>query len=393
MKGIQEISRGRKFLNLFGMYLFTLGVIGVWLFLNEILFPKIAGIFFIITILFGMISFHIISRGIEWKKFFRIGITYGISLGVVIGALWLPDPAKPIWVASVILAFLTNPALGICFYILFLLITTFLLGLSLEMFIFYLIMGLGGALLAPYMKSKKLTSMCMVILAGVCVTNYSGMILIGGKGFTPYGLKEVSFGFLLGILIFLFYMLFVGKGENLYLANKKLEKRLTQITDYDYELLGDMKVKSDKLYEHGQKVGRLSESMAFIAGANPILAKAGGYYYKSGKLLGKDHTLYGAQIGKKYNLPIEVISIISEHPGKGSNPSTIESGIVLLADAVVSGFEYIYAKNLQIEFDKEKAVEQIVKNKIEKGYLDSSGISIKLYESLKSYLMKEGKNL
>lgn len=386
---LKKNGKKRVFILLF-MYFIMESMLTGWLYLNEHPVNGILGSIFITTGLFGIITFYIVSSNPLWDKLYKTGIAYCFLLLLIMISFFLPDLSKPIWVVSVIFTSLIGPLGGICFNILFLFISAFLFQFSMDIIIIHLITGIAAALLTPYMKTKKLTGMCIIIIAGVHISVLSGLILLYEKEFLVSDIKEILIGIIIGIFLMI---LFFIKVRNPVLSDKRLEEKLILITDKDYVLMKIMKEKSIRIYEHGLKVGELSKTMAEIIGADPLLSMAGGYYYKAGKILGKDYYLYGAEIGKEYSLPIEVVAIISEHPGKADPPSTIESGIVMLADTVVSGFEYLHSKNLNIEFDRKKAVEQMLWSRVEKGFLDNAKISIRMYETLKAYLIQEGSKL
>lgn len=143
-------------------------------------------------------------------------------------------------------------------------------------------------------------------------------------------------------------------------------------------------------YHHSVLVGSLAEAAADAIGADPLLARVGGYYHDIGKLMKPayfaenihgqsrherlspamsalvivSHVREGVEMGKELRLPVPVIDIIAQHHGTcvveyfyhealkeartenstrvdiaryrypGPKPQTREAAIVMLADAV-----------------------------------------------------------
>ena len=142
-------------------------------------------------------------------------------------------------------------------------------------------------------------------------------------------------------------------------------------------------------YNHCFIVGMLAEEAAEAIGANPLLARVGGYYHDIGKMMKpsyfgeneanpgqnhlplsptmstliiKAHVKDGAELGRYHDLPQPIVDIIEQHHGttcveyffeearkrakegerveeslfryEGPKPRTKEAGIIMLADAV-----------------------------------------------------------
>jgi putative nucleotidyltransferase with HDIG domain len=142
-------------------------------------------------------------------------------------------------------------------------------------------------------------------------------------------------------------------------------------------------------YNHSFVVGMLAEEAAEAVGANPLLARVGGYYHDIGKMMKpeyygenevvpgeshrplsptmstliiKSHVKDGSELGRHHDLPKPIIDIIEQHHGTtlveyfynealkrakegerveqslfrydGPKPQSREAGIVMLADSV-----------------------------------------------------------
>ena len=170
--------------------------------------------------------------------------------------------------------------------------------------------------------------------------------------------------------------------------NLPTTSKLMDLSNPNHPLLKRLLLEAPGTYHHSLVVANLAEASAEAVGANPLLARVGGYYHDVGKLRRPDcfkenqlsaynklsemqpieaaqlvmsHTRDGAVLAHKYHLPREITRIILEHHGntpvmffytlalKQANggtvdvedfryhanpPSTKEGAIVLLCDTI-----------------------------------------------------------
>ncbi|OPX23753.1 MAG: hypothetical protein B1H03_00580 [Planctomycetales bacterium 4484_113] len=183
-------------------------------------------------------------------------------------------------------------------------------------------------------------------------------------------------------------------------------------------------------YFHSLIMANMAEEGCNEIGANGLLAKVGAMYHDIGKLkrpgffaenIGDEahnphrnlppessyniilqHVVEGVELGRKYGLPPEVLAFIPEHHGTGvmkyffetakkregleegfeiteqdyrypgPNPQSKETGVVMLADTCEA---MIRARESFTEEEVRDTVRQVVRDKLEQGYLDSSGLT------------------
>jgi len=195
--------------------------------------------------------------------------------------------------------------------------------------------------------------------------------------------------------------------------------KLLEFADLNQPLLQRLMKEAPGTYQHSIVVGTLAEAAAKALGADPLLAKIGGYYHDIGKLkrphffsenmvlydnkhddmspslsalVISSHPRYGVEIGKKNKLPEEVNKIIEQHHGttliqyfyeiakKGESnqkssidaeqyrypgplPDTKEAAIVMLADSAESATR-------SLENPTPSTIEAIVKKVINDKFVD-----------------------
>ena len=163
---------------------------------------------------------------------------------------------------------------------------------------------------------------------------------------------------------------------------------LEVLCNMDNELLQKLKTFSDSLYQHSIFIGDLSGRAAKEIEADELLAKAGGLYHEIGRINGKLYIEEGLKLAQEYSFPKELKAILREHNIKYDKPNSVEAAIVMLSDNVVSTIDYI-KKSEENKFTSNKIIENIFQMRLEKGTLDSSGISLKDYKKLKEFYQKE----
>jgi cyclic-di-AMP phosphodiesterase PgpH len=182
-------------------------------------------------------------------------------------------------------------------------------------------------------------------------------------------------------------------------------------------------------YNHSFIVGMLAEEAAEAIGANPLLARVGGYYHDIGKMMKpeyygenevipgthhkplsptmstliiKSHVKDGVELARHHDLPRPILEIIEQHHGttlveffydkavrrarererveesafryEGPKPQSREAGIVMLADSVEAATRSLSEPNpARIE----NTIRRISEKKLADGQLDECGLSLK----------------
>jgi len=206
--------------------------------------------------------------------------------------------------------------------------------------------------------------------------------------------------------------------------------RLLELSDLNHPLLKELLLKAPGTYHHSLIVSNLAEQAAETVGANPLLARVGGYFHDIGKLekpeyfsenqmQEKDksrhekltpsmssliiinHVKKGLELAHKYKLPPAIIDFIEQHHGTslvyyfyhkalenkgeeeikeeqfrypGPKPQTKEVAIVSLADAVEAA-----TRSLQEPTPAriKGLVKEIINNKFVEGELGECELTLK----------------
>ena len=204
--------------------------------------------------------------------------------------------------------------------------------------------------------------------------------------------------------------------------------KLLELSNPNRPLLRRLLMEAPGTYHHSIIVANLAEAAAEAIGANPLLARTGGYYHDIGKLkrplyfkenqlsgfnphdqtepamsasIVTSHVSDGVSMAREAHLPADIIRIISEHHGdtpvmyfyhkalqqangmpvdinafrySGHPPTTRESAIIMLCDTIEAAVRTL--KNPTPE-NIENYIVKLVRGKLEDGQLSNSDLTLK----------------
>lgn len=396
LSGLRTVGKTSKFKavfipNLF--YITLLSLFGIYLFLRKrAIWQEERKFYFLFTII---------------SLVFLLGrVLYPLSLWLI-----------PIGLGSILLALFLDIEIGILFSLFASLIFTLLLGSLFSLFIPLLFCGIGASLSIHWVKSRKdfyygFGFMVIAGVLGIFLTNPSGWRnLLIGFGWITGGSFISAMG---ALLIFPFL-------ERIFSLTTDIS--LLDLIDLNRPLFQRMSLLAPGTYQHSIAVGSLAEAGARAIGADPILARAGGYYHDIGKLYrpryfienqtGRSnphdrlppeesakailaHTTEAVKLAKKYRLPKEIIDIILQHHGTtrveafyrkakrkgevkeedyhypGPKPQTREAALVMLADTVEAIVRARGSKNPE---ELRRIIREAIEEKFRDGQLDESPLT------------------
>ncbi len=280
---------------------------------------------------------------------------------------------------------------------------------------------------------------CGLEIALMNVLVYGSGTLIWG-GFRPDSLLGVT---LSGPLTALLIMGLLPVAEHI--TQKTSPLGLMELLNPSHPLLDLLREKAPGTYHHSFNVADLSEAAAEAIGADPLLAKVGGYYHDIGKIVRPEfflenqqngvnphdalapslsktiitaHIRDGIELGRRYGLKEDVLQFIPQHHGtsviryfyvkalrEGQKecsiddfrydaelPKTKETAIVMLADGIEAS-----SRSIENGSRIETLVEEAIRERIEDGQLSQAPLTLAELEKIKKafvatlYAMKHGR--
>lgn len=152
--------------------------------------------------------------------------------------------------------------------------------------------------------------------------------------------------------------------------------RFQELNDPEYVLLTELKKRNPKEYYHAIHTAYFCEKIAKKIGANDMLAKAGGYYHKIGRLRGDKNLKNILEIAHEHGFPPVLLELLKEYCGKNTPPRSKEVAIVIFADAMVSSVMFLFENDKNAKLDYERIVNVVFQKQLESGMLKHCDITM-----------------
>ena len=344
----------------------------------------------------------------------------------------------PVGLFAMLVSLLVGRRMALWLNALFCIIGCFIFNGDVQFLMYALISGPFAALIIQ--KTDKRSHLIPAAL-GMAAVDFVTTISLGfffGEGYSAELLLQSGIGAVTGLLSMIVAVGSLPFWENMFEANTPL--RLMELTNPNNELLRKLMIEAPGTYHHSLIVANLAETAVYDIGGNTALARAGAYYHDVGKLrypqffaenqsghnphdelppeksakIITGHTKGGLELAERYKLPPVVRDMIVEHHGnslvkffyfkalklygaenvneadyryQGRIPSSRESAVVMLADTVEAAVRSMLGHGKTME-EAEAAVKNLMKDKLDDGQLNNSGLTLNELETIRLAFLK-----
>lgn len=344
----------------------------------------------------------------------------------------------PVGLFAMLVSLLVGRRMALWLNALFCIIGCFIFNGDVQFLMYALISGTFAALIIQ--KTDKRSHLIPAAL-GMAAVDFVTTISLGfffGEGYSAELLMQSGIGAVTGLLSMIVAVGSLPFWENMFEANTPL--RLMELTNPNNELLRKLMIEAPGTYHHSLIVANLAETAVYDIGGNTALARAGAYYHDVGKLrypqyfaenqsgynphdelppeksakIITGHTKGGLELAERYKLPPVVRDMIVEHHGnslvkffyfkalklygaenvneadyryQGRSPSSRESAVVMLADTVEAAVRSMLGHGKTME-EAEAAVKNLMKDKLDDGQLNNSGLTLNELETIRLAFLK-----
>lgn len=344
----------------------------------------------------------------------------------------------PVGLFAMLVSLLVGRRMALWLNALFCIIGCFIFNGDVQFLMYALISGTFAALIIQ--KTDKRSHLIPAAL-GMAAVDFVTAISLGfffGEGYSAELLTQSGIGAVTGLLSMIVAVGSLPFWENMFEANTPL--RLMELTNPNNELLRKLMIEAPGTYHHSLIVANLAETAVYDIGGNTALARAGAYYHDVGKLrypqyfaenqsgynphdelppeksakIITGHTKGGLELAERYKLPPVVRDMIVEHHGnslvkffyfkalklygaenvneadyryQGRIPSSRESAVVMLADTVEAAVRSMLGHGKTME-EAEAAVKNLMKDKLDDGQLNNSGLTLNELETIRLAFLK-----
>lgn len=172
-------------------------------------------------------------------------------------------------------------------------------------------------------------------------------------------------------------------------ADQEIENHLLDIVSEDYSEVKALKDFSMVEYRHAVKVSDIACRCAKEVGYRANLCLAGGFYYRMGRWIGEPYIKNAVNKAESLCFPAELISILAEYYGEEQLPSSPESALVHMVDAVVIRLEAMEQNVGQSVWNRDIVIYQTVNDFSSSELYDHSGMSMNQFLKIREFLAKE----
>ena len=405
-------------------------------------FREYLGAFFVVSILlFLLFSFFYIYRN-EYFKESKLLLLIGLLMYLIVFFSWiivsyqLPTYIIPIAMFSILLTVLLDTTVSLISSTILILLVSLLIGNDLDFAIVQFFISFIAILSVRKLRKRRQIIATMLTLVFCSLFVFFSVMLFKGIDFLDYNYSTVGYlalsSFLCPILAFGLVPLF----ESFFGITTDLS--LIELLDYDQPLLKKLMEDAPGTHTHSVKVGTLAESCANAIGARALLCRVGSYYHDIGKIkkpeyyaenqtgenkhdsitphmsakILKQHVTDGLALADEYGLPNIIKDFIETHHAKnrmeffykkalendskvdenefrypGPKPSSKETGIVMLAEAIEAQANSL--KNPTLE-KFETMIDKAIRSRLEDGQLDECPLTMEDLQKIKG--RRDGKH-
>ena len=398
--------------------------------LRSWLFPLLGRILLVAVFLGIFAVFVRVARPVVWAQMGNLTLLTLLTLivlgvaGVVARSPYLDPILTPIPFAAVVATLLIGEWLALGLVIVLAVLVASLSGWGLPV----MLTGLVGGAIACYAVRHIVHRMAFIrsifpIALGMGAVHL-GLYLIGPGA--PRSELVTQLGWLLGnaALSVVLASFLLPLFEKVFRLASNIT--LLELSDLNRPIFKRMMLEANGTYHHSMIVGSLAEGAALRVGANPLLARVGGYYHDIGKiaksvyygenlreglrnphekltphmssLILESHVREGLELARDIDLPRTVAAFIPEHQGTtlmqyffnkaqeldpevderdyrypGPRPQSRETAIVMLADAAeatIRSLDDPSPKRIRAALDR------LFEARLVDGQLDESGLTM-----------------
>ncbi len=355
--------------------------------INEVFFANVIRLLLFSVVFMFVLLLAISQNGFFYKNNSHLGrflLIWVAGIVLVVLQSFIPDKLWLFLPLAVSLVLFSGLQVGVCGFVLLLYLQMMLTGADASVFLAYICIGMIGIVLFSHLDMEFLFGVPMfssliLVFVAILTMEYSACGYLQFDSFL-YASINVFISFLL--------LTFSLKYLSYQVLHKDRDK-YQEINDPEYRLLTELKKTSQRAYYHAVHTAYFSEKIARRIGADEMLAKAGGYYHKIGKMRGSNNLKNALEIAKEYHFPPQLVQLLKEYGGKNTVLRSKEAAIVILSDAMVSSVMFLFEKDKNAALDYDQIVSVVFKKQMESGILDNCELTMEQMKQIRTMFAEE----
>ena len=319
------------------------------------------------------------------SRFTRIAMGYLICVLLCCGIINMPLYCKPVIIIPLIMCSVSNELISIISSIFLNIIISMIVSGDYYELLANILITVFGVMIAKLFRNKKMYVYSCVLIISISVA-IPELFYYWNQKTTDYKIMYLSVIGAIGACV-VSYVLFNFVFPE---TSKSMDNLLIEITTELYPQVRELKEYSLYEYEHANIVSDIAYRCAKECDLNANLCAAGGFYYRLAKWLGEPHVKKGTNRAENLCFPQPLVDIISEYYGEEKLPSTPESALIHMIDALVFKMRAVKQEDVgKNAWNNELIIVQILNEFSTSGLYDDSKLGMNQFMKIRDFLKKE----
>lgn len=252
-------------------------------------------------------------------------------------------------------------------------------GISIELLLFYLIAGIVAVYMSDCFKKKNQFFYGLVIMFMIQMLSTSVCVFFSTQRFSLTILIQLMLGAIVNVAVVAVFVPYIMKSRN------KQTRTLRKMISPKYEVMSSLINNKGKVYEHGKYTSEIARQVAKIIEADEILTVATCFYYNYARTLGKSYVDPFVETAYWKKFPKALVDNVVAMSLEREEILSKEATIALIAETLCLAKESKYRE----EAAEPGYLDALIRQKVTKGLLDTSEMTISEYMITKNYIIKQ----
>lgn len=390
MKEQEKISkyRTRPFILIVLSAIVSSGILCV---INSLEFDELFCVLFIILGFMSVIYFELeyerrrrLIGNNPQSDYSRIATGFVICCVIMLIVSFMPEFCRPVMLFPLIMISYSNEILGIAFSMFFNILLAITTGGSFNELLTYVILTVIACILSKALREAEYARLIGIIFF-FCNILFPSVFCYWSN--ESLSVMQLIFSVINGIIIAVYAIRYYPKAVEV--TQQDIIFQYDSILAKEYFMVKEIYNYSSAEYLHARRLSEISEKYAHVLGLNEALAKAAAFYYRLGRLEGEPVVENGVKKAQELCFPEELIQILREYQAEKALPSTPESALIHMLDAVLLKKEVLSSDIGSSKWNREVLIFQTLNEFSSAGIYEKSGLGINAFLKIREMLAKE----
>lgn len=318
-------------------------------------------------------------------SFVRLAVAYVVCSILIFCMTFLPELFRPVMLVPIVICAVSNVTIAVSVGIFWDILLTLSTGDSFYALACFVVMTTLGAVLSQGLKEKRYRLWISLLYL------FISLIVPGVLYYLAYkelSMQLFSYGAINGVVTAL--TAFFVFGWLWHSTKDETEERYLDIVSEDFSEVKALKDFSMIEYRHSKRVSDVAYACAKEVGYDANLCLSAGFYYRMGRWIGEPYVENALKKAQTLCFPEPLIRILSEYNGQENKPSTPESALIHMVDALLIKLEAMELDVQNSQWNREMFIYQTLNEFSSSGLYDASGMSMNQFLNVREFLARKG---